>query len=264
MLQFLVSLDLFRNLNKQLYLIHVLAWQDIRMRYRRSVIGPFWLTISMAILIAVLGVVFGQVFPGSSDRYFPHLTAGIIFWTFLNSSLTEGCYSFIESENVIRQLPLPFTTFIFRVVWRNTIILGHNIVVLPIVMFFFGVDFGVFTFLIFPGLLLFLINISWVVLFLAIVSTRYRDLPNIVASLLQIGFYLTPIIWLPEMMTGRVGYLVLTLNPLYHLIEVVRAPLMMSSPSASTWIALVMMGVIGWSVTLLVLRHTEKRIAFWV
>ena len=100
-------------LKKQLYLSFILAYQDIKLRYRRSIIGPFWSTISMGVVITSVGFVFGSIFRSPMEEYLPFLAVGLIVWTFILGTISEGCNVFIDSEHMIKQLNLPFSIFVF-------------------------------------------------------------------------------------------------------------------------------------------------------
>src|SRR3546814_14557644 len=104
---------------KRYTLVGMLGWQDVRQRYRRSALGPFWLTISMGVMIATIGVVFGSIFKTPMVEFFPFLSLGLILWTYISTIITEGCAGFIVAEGVIKQLALPLPVHIARVVWRN-------------------------------------------------------------------------------------------------------------------------------------------------
>jgi len=116
----------------------MLGWQDVRQRYRRSALGPFWLTISMGVMIGTIGVVFGSIFHSPMAEFLPFLATGLILWGFLSAVVTEGCMGFIGAEGIIKQLPIPLFVHILRMIWRNMIIFAHNIVILPIVFLAVG------------------------------------------------------------------------------------------------------------------------------
>lgn len=119
------------------HLAGILGWQDIRQRYRRSSLGPFWLTISMGVLIGTLSLVFGTLFNSPLTEFLPFLMVGLILWMFISTTLNEGCMGFIASEAMIKQISLPLYTHILRVLWRNLAIFAHNLVILPIVLLLF-------------------------------------------------------------------------------------------------------------------------------
>ena len=249
---------------KQSSLVVTLGWHDIRGRYRRSAIGPFWLTISMGVMIASIGLVFGQFFKTPMDEYLPFLAAGIILWAFITGAINEGCTGFIEAEGMIKQLPIPLFVHILRVVWRNLLILAHNILILPLVLLVMGKGIGLEALLAIPGLLLVALCLSWVALLLAMLCARYRDLAQIVASVLQVAFYLTPIIWMPSLLPDRMGATFLQLNPFYHLLELIRAPLLGVVPSLTSWLVVLVIAIVGWGLTLLVFSRLRHRVAYWL
>lgn len=255
--------EIISGINK-LPLVSVLGWNDIRTRYRRSAIGPFWLTISMGVMIASIGLVFGQIFKTPMDEYLPFLAAGIILWAFITGTINEGCTSFIDAEGMIKQLPIPLFVHVLRVLWRNLLILGHNILILPLVFLVMDKGLTPMMLLVIPGLVLVLICLSWLMLLFAVLCARYRDLPQIIASLVQVVFYLTPIIWMPTLLPNRVGTTFLQLNPFYHLIELIRAPLLGGIPSLTSWLVILIISLVGWSFTLLFFSRFRHRVAYWL
>lgn len=249
---------------KRYSLVGTLGWQDVRQRYRRSSLGPFWLTISMGVMIGTIGIVFGQIFKSPSDEFLPFLAIGLILWGFISAAITEGCTSFIAADAVIKQLPIPLAVHVFRQLWRNMIILAHNIVIFPLVLIAVGKPINMDAFLAIPGFLLLLVNLTWISLLLGVLCARYRDIPQIVSSLMQVVFYLTPIMWLPSLLPERAGTYMLTMNPFYHLLEIVRDPLLGHAPDAQNWLASLALAVVGWLVTLMLYGRYRRRIAYWL
>lgn len=245
-------------------LVGMLGWQDVRQRYRRSTLGPFWLTISMGVLIATIGVVFGQIFSTPMTEFLPFLAAGLILWGFISSVVTEGCTGFISAEGIIKQLPIPLFVHIARVVWRNTIILGHNILIFPLVLLAVGKPLSWLALISIPGFILVVFNLTWVALIFGVICARYRDLPQIVGSILQVCFYLTPIIWMPALLPQRSGLSLLDLNPLFHLLEIVRSPLLGQAPTVTNWIVSSVLALAGWLAALSLYGRYKRRIAYWL
>jgi homopolymeric O-antigen transport system permease protein len=255
--------DIFAAL-KGYYLAGVLGWQDIRQRYRRSSLGPFWLTISMGVLIGALGLIFGTLFATSIKEFLPFLTLGLILWTFISTALNEGCMGFTAAEAMIKQISLPLFTHILRVLWRNLIIFAHNLIIFPLVLLVFWFPLSATALLAIAGFVLLLINLSWMALVLGVLCTRYRDVPQIIANLLQVFFYLTPIIWTPRLLPKRANMLLLTANPFFHLIEITRAPLLGALPSALNWQVSLVLAMVGWTFTLLFYGRFRSRVAYWL
>ena len=255
--------DLKRSREK-IYLALMLGWQDIRQRYRRSKLGPFWLTISMGVMIGMIGIVFGQVLNSPMKEYLPFLATGIILWTCFSTSVMEGSTSFIDAQGMIRQLNLPLSLYPIRVLWRNIVICGHNIIILPLVFLAVGRGITWDIFWLIPGVVVFLWNILWISLLLGTVCTRFRDMPQIVNSLIQVFFYVTPIVWMPNALNARSASLLVDPNPIFHLLQIVRLPILGSSPTVLNWIVSVVMAILGTCLTLCFFGKYKKRIAYWL
>jgi ABC-type polysaccharide/polyol phosphate export permease len=238
------------------------GWNDIRQHYRRSTIGPLWITISMGIMIGSLGFLYSYLFHQDIADYLPFLAAGFILWNLIASLINEGCLNFINASSIIKQARVPLSVHVFRMVWKNIIIFFHNILVLILVMIWFGYWPGWEVVLALPGLLLIILNGLWLGLLLGTLSARFRDIPSLVASVVQIAFFLTPILWKPDMRADLVY--VVTLNPFYHLMEVVRAPLLGQSPELQTWLVACGMTATGWLASFLFYQKFRKRIAYWL
>lgn len=272
-----------------------LGWQDIKQRYRRSVLGPFWITISQGVLALGLGLLYSTLFGLHIETFLPFIVTGFIIWTFISGSLTEGMETFIANEGLIKHLPAPLSVYALRTVWRQTIMFGHNMIiyVIVIVIFFGAVDhpyamsptgaceagsnaichpgLGWYTLSAIPAFVLLAVNAGWVTMFLGIVSTRFRDFPQLVSSIIQLMFYLTPIVWpIDQLYTGgdrsAVSWALpfIYFNPLYHFVQIIRAPLIGQAVSIGSWLVVLGITVVGWAATLLVMRNYRSRVSYWV
>ena len=240
----------------------MLGWNDIRQRYRRSVLGPFWITLSMCAFILLLGVIYARIFRIDIETYFPFLTLGYVIWGFIAQTTNESCGAFQEGERIIKQIKLPYSLFVLRIVWRNFIILLHTVVIFVPIAIVFAVKPHLVALLALPGIALIYVNQVWVALVLAIICTRFRDVMQIVVTAVQIALFATPIMW-PVDTLGDATYIA-NVNPLYHLIELVRAPLLGNAPQALSWFVASGMAVIGLLGACLLLRRKARRIVFWL
>jgi ABC-type polysaccharide/polyol phosphate export permease len=239
-----------------------LGWNDVRQRYRRSVIGPFWLTLSVAVFIGALGVVYSSLFQMDTAEYVPYVTVGYLIWTFIATALTEGCTVFTEGESFIKQVQLPLSLFVFRLVWRNFIVFLHCIPVAIIVFIVFGITPGWVALLAIPGFLAIVVNAVWVIMLLGILCTRYRDLQPIVVSMLQVVFFLTPVFWPPSLLGSKT--IIVDVNLLYHFIAAVREPLLGAVPSQLTYIVIIATTVVGSAVTMKLYGKFVSRVPYWL
>jgi ABC-type polysaccharide/polyol phosphate export permease len=236
--------------------------QDIRKRYRRSVLGPFWLTISMGVMISAMGLVWGIIFNQQMDEYLPYLCAGFVMWGFISTLMIEGATAFIAAEGMIKQLNAPLSIYVYGVVWRNFVILLHNIWILFLVQLWFGKLPGWVALMSIPGIALLALNGMWVGLLLGVLSARFRDIPQIVANIVQVMFFVTPIIWRPSMMPERA--IILDVNPFYYALSIVRDPLLGTAPSVEHWLIMVAITICGWACALVVYSVYRWRLAYWV
>lgn len=245
-------------------LVGMLAWQDVRQRYRRSAIGPFWITINMGVMISIIALVFGHFFGAAMKDFLPFLSVGMVVWGFISTSLSDSCMSFILAEGIIKQLPIPIFVHVARVVWRNVVMFAHNMLIIPVVFVSMGVPFSPVAIFALLGLLLLLLNLSWVALMVSIFCARYRDFPQVISNTLQIIFYLTPVMWMPQSLPQRASLYLLSMNPFYHSLEIIRAPLLGQVPAVSSWFMVLLMAVFGWTVTLFIYDRYKNRIAYWL
>lgn len=233
-------------------------------RYRRSRVGAFWLTINMVVMIAVLGAVFSTLFRAPIAEFLPSLTIGIIVWGLVSGLINEGCASFFGAQDMILQVRMPLSTHVLRVIWRNVIIAGHNLLILPLVFLVFMKPVGAVALLAVLGLALLLANVAWMMIVLAVICTRFRDLTQIAQNAMQVLFYATPIIWHVDMLPARFGKDLLNLNPFYPLLNIVREPLLGNWPTAANWLVAAAMAIVGWTCALMFFDRYRKRIPYWL
>lgn len=241
---------------------HLMAWQEVKQRYRRSTLGPFWLTISMAILVGGMGPLYGRLFNQHIGNYFPYLAVGLILWQLISAFIQESGQVFISAEPYIKQIKMPLTLHVLRMVWRNAIVFAHNFVVILVVLIAFLPHWSWVALLALPGLAALLANGIWAGLLLGILCARFRDITPIVTTLGSVAFFLTPVMWRKEML-GRHQWAA-DLNPLHHFIDVIRGPLLGQTPSAASWLIVTAVTVIGFAVTIRVFARFRPRVAYWL
>lgn len=241
----------------------LMSWQDIRLRYRRSTLGPFWITLSMAITISMTGFLYGCLFHFRSSDYFPQFASGMLIWSYLSASICEGSQIFIEAENYLRRLKLPYSIFIFRSVTRSFIIFLHNSVIFIPVMMIYHIPVTSLTLLALLGIMLIVYNACTVGAILAIFGTRYRDIPQVVNSLVQVIFFITPIMWTPNMLPDKYQ-LIVKLNPIAQFLEVVRKPLTGGMPSSYSLTVVFCISVFTTFFALFLFSRYRGRVAYWL
>lgn len=218
----------------------------------------------MAITFAAIGSVFGLIFQSPIIEYLPFLGCGLVFWSFLSGIVNEGATSFIAGDAFIRQLPLSPLVFFLRSIWKTSFVLLHNAVALLLLLLVFPPELGPAVLLVVPGVIVGGAGMAGLALALAVLATRYRDVPQILAAVVQVLFYLTPIVWLPQALPPGPRDVILGFNPFNHMIQVMRQPLLGYAPTAQEWGVAVGLAVAFLLVGALTYTMFRKRLAFWL
>lgn len=246
-----------------------LGWQDIKQRYRRSVIGPLWITIGMGMTATALGLLYSQLFGEEIRTFLPYLTVGFIVWNFILGCLTEGTEVFIANEGLMKQLPAPISVHVLRLVWRQALLFAHNMIVYLVVLAIFQMPISWTVIAAIPAFMLLMLNGGWVALLFGIIATRFRDIPPVINSLSTLLFFMTPIVWNADILTKKAPELgwranLADLNPLYHYIEIIRDPLIGQDQLLYHWIVVLGCTIGGWALALVAMRNYRARITYWV
>ncbi|MFD2237498.1 ABC transporter permease [Aureimonas populi] len=238
-----------------------LGWRDVQKHYRRSVLGPLWLTLSMGITVGGLGFLYAQIFQMEISTYLPSLALGFIVWGLIAGSLNGACMVFSNAAASIRQIRLPLSVHILQFAWSQLIAFGHNFIIYLIVIVAFGLNPGWNAVLFIPALCLLTLNCVFVCMILGPFCARFRDIPMIVASVTQVAFFMTPILWSAEQLPERAHFV--QLNPFYHFIEISRGPLLGQAVDPTNWVAAIGMTAAIGVVAILFFARFRARVAYW-
>lgn len=246
-----------------------LGWQDIKQRYRRSTLGPLWITIATGVMSLALGLLYSMLFQISVREFLPHVTVGFIVWGFISGCIKDGANVFIENEGLIKQLPSALSVHVYRLVWRQLLFFAHNMVIWLILILVFRIPLGWDLLLFIPALALMIINGVWVTMLFGIIATRFRDVAPLLEALVQLLFYVTPIVWTTKTLREQGGEVaqrarIAELNPLYHYLEIVRAPLIGEPLAAYHWLIVLAGTVIGLFLAMLAMKFWRFRVPYWV
>jgi ABC-type polysaccharide/polyol phosphate export permease len=260
--EFQMALRDLAHSGERLGLAWSLAWHDVVSRYRGSILGPFWITLSMGLMVLGIGFLYSRLLNIELAELMPFVALGIVFFGLISGVVNEGCETFVQASGMLSQTSLPMFTFVWRTVLRNVINLAHHLVIVAAVLIFFDRwrDAAVFASL--GGIALLVLNVAWMSLLAAIASARFRDIPQIVASVMQFAFFMTPVFWRPDGFGDKHAFLLL--NPFYHMIEVVRAPLLGQGVAAISYLVLGSMALAGWALTFSVFAMTRRRIVHYL
>lgn len=238
----------------------VMAWQDIKQRYRGSTLGPFWSTANLLVVVLGIGILFSAIFDQPLETFIPYITAGMFVWTFISTTITESVNAYVVAGPLIRQTQTPMLLFVLRVVYRNAIVMAHNVLVVAVVFAYFQV-LPDFLYLLF-GLVLIIANVIWISTLVALFATRYRDANQAITHLLSLALFLSPIFWPVSAASERAAFILY--NPFAHLLEVVRSPLLGDPPAMLSVIICAVMALIGFAFAALIHGGVRRRIVFWL
>jgi lipopolysaccharide transport system permease protein len=240
-----------------------LSWLDIKLRYRGSMLGPFWLTLSTAVMVGAMGGIYATLFRMNLREYLPFLALSLVLWGFVGTLVTEACTGFTQAEGMIRSVRMPYILYAVRIVLRNLLVLAHNLVVIVAVFALLNAWPGMAALLALPAVALWLVDALALALLLGALCARYRDIPPIVGSVMQMAFFVTPVIWKPELVGASRAWL-LPFNPFFALLDVMRTPLLGRVPAAWVYGAAIGYSLLLCAMTWVLFARVRGRIAFWV
>jgi ABC-type polysaccharide/polyol phosphate export permease len=240
----------------------MLGWNDIHQRYRRSALGPFWITISMAIFIVLLGLIYSKLFHQDIAVFLPYIAMGLITWGFISGTTTEACSVFLENTGIIRQIRLPYSIYVMRMIWRGFIVFLHTVILIVPIAFFFHMHLGWSSLLAIPGMFLVVLNQIWLSIVIGILATRFRDITQLVGTAIQISMFVTPIMWPVSAIPD--ARFIAEINPFFHLIQLVRAPLLGDVAEPLSWIVVLGMCIAGYGLAAIALTRASPRLVYWL
>jgi ABC-type polysaccharide/polyol phosphate export permease len=240
-----------------------LGWQEVKRRYRRTLFGPFWATLSIGAFIGGMVFIWAPLFKTDVSSYLPFLSAGLVTWAFATALISEGCGTYTAGVSLITQLNFPYTVLNFMVVWRNIIVFFHNVLIVVIVVIAFKIQISWQTLLLFPGIIIVAVNGAWMTILFGMASARFRDVPPLVGNVIQILMFVTPVFWFSSQLGGEARPII-RYNFMFHLIEVMRAPMLGTAPSLLTYGVTIAGAIIGWLVAFGLFARFRRRIPYWL
>ena len=240
-----------------------LAWQDVCIRYRRSYLGTFWITVNMTFTVTVIGFLYGRLLGEDLKFYYPQLAAGLLLWNLTSACITDSVSAFLKSQDYIRQIRLPYFVYVLRVIAKNFFIFLYHFLVFIPVMVMFQVEFTFATLLVFPCLLLILcLGLIYAVL-LGLVGARFPDLRYMINNLVHAIFFVTPVLWPTGRLPERFQYL-MKFNPFAQVIELVRNPMLGKMPSLFAVGEVMGFLLLGMVVMFWAFAQKRKQIIYWL
>lgn len=248
----------------------ILSWEiwgrlclnEVNRRYRRTLLGPMWVAVSLGVFSLVLSLVWAALWRQNVREYLPYLLSGLIPWMMIASSIGESTSTFMSAESLMKSRQFSYSMLIHVVLGRNIIVFGHNMITYILAAFACGVSINWQTLLFLPGFVLLVFNLAWICLIIAILCLRFRDFQQLVTIILQVVMFITPVFWPVSQLTGRTAIIV-DVNLLFHMIDLIRSPLLGKSPQLESYIICILAGFVGWLSAYLLLRSKRHRLVYW-
>lgn len=239
-----------------------MAFRELRLRYARSFIGPFWITISMGLWVIALSLLYGGLFGAPLEEVAPFITLGVVIWTYLQAVLTEGSTSLMTAKGMLEQMETPISTFVWLVLLRNIIVAGHHMMIFVVLIFLYGLWPNMNWLWLCIGIPILLIVGFAMTLFAAVLTPRFRDLAPLITNFMTVGFFLSPVMWRPSDL--QKNQFIVDYNPFTHLLAVFREPLLGRVPDMVSIIVSASIAVGLLLIAMLLLGNKKHKIIFWL
>jgi ABC-type polysaccharide/polyol phosphate export permease len=242
---------------------HLLGLNDLRNRYSRSRFGQSWLTLSTAAMIGVLSVVWSLLWNQPVHELMPFIGIGLIMWTFLSQVLTDCTSIFVTHANFYRNQKMSFSVSVYSVIYRNTMVLAHSLIIIVVLIVAFGVPINWYLLQIVPALVLTCVAMAWAGYVIAMTCVRYRDIIQVINTWLMVWFFITPVMWKPDFLAPQYHFII-DYNPLAQFLELLRNPFLGEPISGHAWLVTIAIALGGALLSLPAIGRYRRRIIFWM
>jgi len=238
------------------------AWLEIKQSYHGSVLGPFWVTLTTAMMSGGLGLAYSKIFGVPVSDYLPYVAAGLVVWGTMSAMINEGAQVFLRASYILKQVNLPLPSFVYKSVLKNFIMFLFRFLVLVGIALLFKIPPTWTMLYSIPGILLLFFSAVWVMLFLGVISARFRDIAQLSNAMLTFVFFLTPIFWRADRL-GEYAYL-MEFNPFHHFLAIVRDPLLNEIPSFTNYAVCIAISIVMCIVSIGLFTKSMRRIPYWI
>lgn len=241
-----------------------LAFGDVRQRYQRSFLGPFWIVLGTAVFVLGFVILGSTLFQVDRHYYLAYLICSITLWQFIVASLSEATSMFASEQNTLLSQRMSLLSVPLRAVARNLIVFLHSAPLVLMVCAYNGLLTPV-SLLVLPGLALLTATLAPTMLVIGLIATRLRDVQSLVVIALQFLVFFTPVYWLDSLIApGSAARWMVDFNPFYHLLQIVRGPLLSQAPSAMNWLVSLGLALFSFLVAALVFPRMRARVVYWL
>jgi len=253
--------DLVRSYKTLPMWFHI-GTENVKLKYRRSILGPTWLVLTTIIRVLGLGFIYSALFKIPLSEYLPYVAVGLIAWGHISAYIIQGCGVFTKHRKLILNTNLPITSYVFKTIVEELFSFGHQLSILIGIYLLWPFYLNLNIFWAIPAILLIQLNGIWIGIVLGFACSRYRDIPNIVNSLMQLLFLITPVFWMPKLLIEKAVFV--DFNPVYHYLRIIRAGLLGETPELTSWLVVVSITIFGCILALGILNRFRYRLAYAV
>ncbi|MEZ5947469.1 MAG: ABC transporter permease [Hyphomonas sp.] len=238
------------------------AYQKVRLQYAHSLIGPLWVTLTMAIQLIALTFLFTGLSGADLSVVAPWIAIGVIAWTFFSNSLNEAASVLLSNRGYFMEAETSIAGFVISILIKNTIIAAHHLILFAGLVVWFRLWPDTNWLWLLASIPVFFLTTASLALILAILTPRFRDLRPLTGNLLMVGFFLTPVMWRPQSLIKN--EFIATFNPLTHLLAIVREPLLGHPPDQLAWVMAICLCLLSTGLAIFLLGAVRHRVTLWV
>jgi len=241
-----------------------LTWYSVRSQYRRTYLGPWWITMQMLVFVIGLSLLFGILLHQDMRSFVPYVALGFVGFSWMTGMIQAGSTSMVNNSTAIKTTPGPLSVFALQVFARQTIQFGHDCVVVVIIIIVFAVPLNASLVVLPLALLLIAINGIVGSLWLGPLVARYRDVGQIVASILRVLFFFTPVFWVTTDLSRAQLAAIAGWNPLAYLLDLFRDPLLGQWPTTAVIVGSLVSTALNVIIGLAYFSRSRNRVAYWL
>jgi ABC-type polysaccharide/polyol phosphate export permease len=250
---------------RQFHNCFFLALAEVRLRYRRTLLGPLWISLTTALFIFFISYLHSGFIVTNFRDYLLRLALGWIMWNFIYDSVIQGAQTFQRAADLISNTMTAKFVFVLKTVLANLIMFAHSLLIAIPVYVVAGLPFSYATWLVIPALILIILSAVWSAVIFGILAARYRDFYPSLRVIMRGLFFVTPILWSPNLLPAHSPRrLIVDLNPLAHYIAIWRQPMLGEYPDRLSWLVTGGCTLVGLVLAFVAFARYRRSIVFWV
>lgn len=240
-----------------------LAKLELKVRFRGTYFGVLWVLLALLLKVGMISLIYSLVLNKPLKEYVLFLSIGLLTWNYVSALVITSALSFLQARNYFQQMSMPHFIFVFQTVYRETLILLlYQVMAIPLILLYFGFS-GIQAVWLWSllGYFMIIVNGVFAGAWIGWVATRYRDVQHLISNLVMILFIVTPVLWPPP--AGQENHVYFMLNPFYHLLEVVRAPIISSEIPVTSLLVVSGLALFNILICVLFYNKAKSRLVLW-